>query len=177
MPRVSLHIIRNNSQIGRDARPYARGFGDGSQIVKIDGLFLQERSQINNVAEPQIKVPVHALQSRQDNAAFGCGHAEAMAVHFADHAARRQSASQFDVFPGLAQARHMHFHGLAQARDFEVPFVGEPIAPAALQYFSMKALGHREHHASIVGRSEQVQITSQVRPMFERLNDENLATG
>jgi hypothetical protein len=69
----------------------------------------------------------------------------------------------------------MHLDQFGQARYNEVPFVGEPVAPAARFQLSIESIAHDGDNIFCVSVSVEVEIAPEVRPMIQGLDHSSLA--
>src|ERR1700722_5455144 len=75
-PAIRLHIFREDSKIRRDPLPEARRRAQGVQVLKVDQVFVEKPRVIDDVAQSDVEMPVHALQRADDNAVLGRGHSK-----------------------------------------------------------------------------------------------------
>ncbi len=86
------------------------------------------------------------------------------------HAPGDEAPGHCDVLAGLTQTLRVNFHRLRQAGHGKVPFVRQPVAPAARLSMRAHARGHDLRDLPLVGGGVEIEIVAQVRPVIERLH-------
>src|SRR5579863_990033 len=69
---IISRVVRNNGEIGSDAFPHSGYFRHSTQLLVIDESGVRDGSDINDVAKPNIEMPIHALE-RGDDETIGNG--------------------------------------------------------------------------------------------------------
>src|SRR6202167_6846761 len=69
----------------------------------------------------------------------------------------------------------MHFHQFGQARNDEIPFVRQSIAPASRVRARLKTFDHDGHDVGSFRAAVEIEVISQVRPMIEGFDYDHVA--
>src|SRR5215469_5934811 len=76
---IRRNVIRNNSKVGGNALPEPRFRAEGMQVFEFDQVVVQQAGIIGDIAEANVKVPIHSLQRTNYDPVFGSGHTERIA--------------------------------------------------------------------------------------------------
>jgi hypothetical protein len=140
------------------------------QVSEVNHVRVEKSSIIGNVAQTNIKVPVHPLQRADDDAIFRRGHPEAVAVdrHCAIAVAKR--SRQRRVLACLPQPSDMNFDQLRKAGYYEVPFVGQAVSPTAVGDARLELRLHYGDDLRCFGVGVKIQIAAEIRPVVQGLD-------
>ena len=86
-------------------------------------------------------------------------------------AAARQRTAKANQFSRLSQATYVDFNQFGQTWNNKVPFMRQPVAPAALGDFGVKLATESANDTRRICVGVQVQIASEVGPVVQRLDD------
>src|SRR5438309_9310736 len=146
------------------------------QVTEVDQSKIQKPGVVYDIAQTDVEMAVHALQSTDNDAVFGCRHSENMSLNMCPTGVGSQRASDSGLLASLSQTSGMYLHQFGQSRDNEVPFVGQSVSPTAVCELGVEMGAHDFNDFGGVCVCIKIEITAQVGPMIERLNYRNRAT-
>jgi len=141
-----------------------------AQFAEIHLAGFNDRRGVQDVTDPEIKMPIHALQRSRKNPLFRRRHIELIAVQPNRHAAVNTPLRQSNMLARLPQAANVRFNRLRQVGDREVPLACQPIAPAPRLNLAAETLGEYIHNLGLGARGNQVKVIAQIRPVIQRFH-------
>src|ERR1700675_4374936 len=130
------------------------------KVCEVDELQVQKPRIVDDVAQPDVKVAVHALERADDDAVLRCGNAKDVTADLRHARARGDRSGYSRLLSGLSQASGVHFDKLGQSRNDEVPLIGQPISPTAVRQFGIEMRAHEIHDVGGIGVCEKVKVAA-----------------
>ena len=130
---------------------------------------------VDDVAQTNVKVTVHALQRADHKAVFWSRDWKRMSHELGRPGPVNQRVDDCELFAGLTEALHVDLDQFWQTRNFEVPFVCQTVSPAAFRNLCLETLFHDGHNVGGFRVGEKVEVAAQVRPVVERLDHDYFA--
>src|ERR1700686_481578 len=121
------------------------------EILEVDKLQVQKPGVVQDVAQPDVKVAVHALKRADDDAVLRRGNTKDVTADLRRARASGDRSGYSRLLSGLSQASDVHFDELGQSRNDEVPLIGQPISPAAVRQFGIEMRAHEIHDVGGIG--------------------------
>src|SRR5262245_59289085 len=127
--RIARVVIRHDLQQGRHTRPKRAGICRLLKLRKIKVCSTHQPRDIHDVGEPDIEVPVHALQCCESNAFFWRRNLKLETTELRGDTALQEALRKLRLLSGLSETIDMNLNQRFESRDPKIPFTGELIAP------------------------------------------------
>src|ERR1700690_3594099 len=112
------------------------------QVSKINQVLVEETRVIYDVAQTDVKMPVHTLKRADDDTVFGRRHAKYMSRDLGHASTSGERTRDDSLLPGLAQTSSVNFDEFGQSRHNKVPLVRKTVSPAAVREGGIEARAH-----------------------------------
>lgn len=168
---IPLNILGDNLQVRRDSVPQSAGITNRVQAVEVNLTGIQQPGVVYDVAQTDVEVAIHALESADDDAVFGSEDTEVSTINRDDSCARQQELCEGGLLTGLTKALDVDFDHFWQSGDNEVPLIRQTVSPAALGQLPAKLRTHDLHNLRGISIGVKIEIASEVWPVIQRFDD------
>src|SRR5579872_3057806 len=172
MAPVSGHIVRNDGKECRHSFPDSCCLRRRVESLVIDSFGFQKRRSVNDVAKPDVKMAIHALQGADHQSVLCRRDPKDILFDFDLARARDQGTGELNLLTGLTKASDVDFHQFRQVWNDEIPLVGEAVAPTAFRKLSLETLLHDLNDICRIAIRVEIEIAAEIGPVIKRLDND-----